>query len=197
MSTPPPSAEFEPAPKGRHIARCYGMIDLGTQPQEYMGQPKPAKREFVLLFEMPKTRDANGEPFTVMKWCKLTDLGKKTNLYQMIRSWSNGKAPTQEQIDNGGFDPESLVGMPCGVLIDHTDGDSPKAKIDGFPQGLDEGVEVPEQHNERVVFYVDEPDMAIFGGLPEFLTAKIQASPEWQASQGAAAPAAGGGGGWA
>jgi hypothetical protein len=196
MTTPPPGGNFTPAPEGKHKARCFSMIDLGTQPQSYMGEAKAPKREFVLNFELPECLDENGEPHTVMKWCKLTSLDKKTNLYQMIRSWSNGKAPSKQQIEEGGFDPSTLVGMPCTLIVAHTDGEQPKAKIEGQPVGLDEGVPMPEPHNEKMVFYTDEPDMAIFEGLPDFFKAKIQDSPEFQAAQGSSAPAASGGG-WA
>ena len=31
---------FERCPPGMHLARCYRIIDLGTQKSEYMGQVK-------------------------------------------------------------------------------------------------------------------------------------------------------------
>lgn len=60
--------EFEQASSGNHIARCVGLIDLGTQQSEYQGKTTYA-RKIVVRFELPneltagaKTLGKGGEP---------------------------------------------------------------------------------------------------------------------------------------
>ena len=42
---------FERCPPGMHLARCYRIIDLGTQKTEYMGQMKYL-RKIMLAWEI-------------------------------------------------------------------------------------------------------------------------------------------------
>lgn len=41
-----------PVEAGTHPAVCYGVIDLGTQRTEYMGEPKDTQ-QVLILWELP------------------------------------------------------------------------------------------------------------------------------------------------
>jgi len=41
-------------PDGRYIARCYGIIDLGTHMGSFQGQETGLKPLVMFLFEVPK-----------------------------------------------------------------------------------------------------------------------------------------------
>ena len=42
---------FTPVPAGMHLARCYKIVDLGSQKSEYMGQVK-IQHKVMLQFEV-------------------------------------------------------------------------------------------------------------------------------------------------
>ena len=67
------SSNFIPVPTGMHLARCYRIIDLGTQKSEYMGNVKQLHK-MMLQFEVHgedaegnPTVTAKGDPMTVSK----------------------------------------------------------------------------------------------------------------------------------
>lgn len=66
--------DFRPVPQGVHTGRCVRVIDLGTQPREFQGKPKPPARKVSLTWELHgededgtplKTDD--GKPLTISK----------------------------------------------------------------------------------------------------------------------------------
>ena len=40
-----PASNYTPPPAGMHIARCYRLIDLGTQPKSFQGKPTGEARK--------------------------------------------------------------------------------------------------------------------------------------------------------
>ena len=46
-----PIGDFKPVPAGLHLARCYRIIDLGTQRSEYDGQENH-QRKIMLGWEL-------------------------------------------------------------------------------------------------------------------------------------------------
>jgi len=65
--------EFERCPPGMHLARCYRIIDLGTQKSEYMGQVKYLHK-VMLGWEIHGMHDdgapikmKDGRPFAIFK----------------------------------------------------------------------------------------------------------------------------------
>ena len=45
------SSTFKPVPPGMHLARCYRIVDLGTQRSEYQGNVKEL-RKIMITFEV-------------------------------------------------------------------------------------------------------------------------------------------------
>lgn len=174
--------EFEAAPAGNHIARCVGMIDLGTQTGEYQGKTTHA-RKIVLRWELPNELISEGEwagkPFVVQQFYTAS-LSEKANLRKVLESW-RGRPFTPDELM--GFDSKNLLDKPCMVNITHTD--KGKAKVTSVAQ-VPKGMQVPGRVNDLLYFSLepDEFKAAIFEGLSDFYKEQIRKSPEWAELQG-------------
>ena len=175
--------QYENPPAGSHIARCYSLIDLGTQIHPgFQGGPERASRDVRISFELPTEKmegiynpESKGKPFSVHLNCKQS-LHLKSRLTAMLEGW-RGKKFDKESVSS--FDPKNLIGKPCRVaLIENgdyinIDAISPLSKTD----------KCPKQVNASVYFSLDpeEFDRAVFDKLGERTREKIQKSPEWAA----------------
>ena len=184
---------FERCPSGMHLARCYRIVDLGTQKSEYMGQPK-FLHKVMLGWEIHGTDDngqpirmKDGRPFAIFKNYTLS-WSEKANLRLDLQAW-RGRDFTQEEMRR--FDLKNVLGAWCMLNIIERDKDGKTyTNINGVTpvpgvvkkQGFSEGV------NPLELFNMQEPDMQMFNGFSENLKAKITSSPEWQKLQGKAAP---------
>jgi hypothetical protein len=186
--------DFERCPSGMHLARCYRIIDLGTQKSEYMGQTKYL-RKIMLGWEIHGTDDngqpikmRDGRPFAIFKNYTLS-WSEKANLRLDLQSW-RGKPFTQEEMRK--FDLKNILGAWCMLnVIERTNEGKTYTNVNGVTpvpsvikqSGLPEGI------NKSELFNLSDPDMTMFQGFSENLKTKIQASPEWQKLQGKSAPA--------
>jgi hypothetical protein len=182
---------FERCPSGMHLARCYRIVDLGTQKSEYMGQVKYLHK-IMLGWEIHGMNDdgspikmQDGRPFGIFKNYTLS-WSEKANLRLDLQSW-RGKPFTQEEMRK--FDLKNVLGAWCmlniierpgksdGKMYTNVDGVTPvpaMIKQNGLPTAV----------NKNELFKIDEPDMEMFNGFRDNLKAKISASPEWQKKQG-------------
>ena len=78
---------FTPVPPGMHLARCYRIVDLGTQKSEYQGQTKYLQK-VMIQFEVHGEDDKGkalvtnkGEPMSISKNYTLS-LAEKATLRQ-------------------------------------------------------------------------------------------------------------------
>lgn len=186
---------FERCPSGMHLARCYRIVDLGTQKSEYMGQTKYLHK-LMIGWEIHGSDDAgqplkmnDGRPFAIFKNYTLS-WSEKANLRLDLQSW-RGKPFTQEEMRR--FDLNNILGVWCMLNVIEREGQNGKtyANINGVTpvpaiikqNGLPQGV------NKTEMFNLQEPDMVLFETFSDNLKAKITSSPEWQKLQGKAAPA--------
>ena len=95
------STSFTPVPAGMHLARCFRIVDLGTQKSTYMGKDK-FLRKILIQFEI-HSEDAQGHPLLTDKGELLSiskrytlSLNEKATLSQDLESW-RGSAFTQEE----------------------------------------------------------------------------------------------------
>ena len=177
---------FERCPSGMHLARCYRIIDLGTQKSEYMGQIK-FLHKLMIGWEIHGTDEAgtplkmnDGRPFAVFKNYTLS-WSEKANLRLDLQSW-RGRPFTQEEMRR--FDLKNILGAWCMLNVIEREGQNGKtySNINGVTpvpsiikqSGLPTGV------NQTEMFNLQEPDMALFETFTDNLKAKIKASPEWQ-----------------
>ena len=180
---------FESCPSGMHLARCYRIVDLGTQKSEYMGQVKYLHK-IMLGWEIHTIKEdgtalkmRDGRPFAMFKNYTLS-WSEKANLRLDLQSW-RGKPFTQEEMRR--FDLETILGAWCllnvlerpgkdgknYVNIDTVTPVPPMMKKSGLPEGV----------NKIEMFNLDKPDMSMFEGFSDKLKVKIMASPEWQKLQ--------------
>jgi len=92
---------FTPVPPGMYLARCYRIVDLGTQKSEYQGQVKNLKK-FMLQFEVHGEDDAGqplvtakNEPMSISKNFTLS-LAEKATLRKDLETW-RGRPFTEEE----------------------------------------------------------------------------------------------------
>lgn len=108
------SSSFETHPAGPYSGVCCDVIDLGFKVTKY-----GVKDHVRLVWQTEHTvKNGDGEdvPAIVMSTTTKT-IGKDSNLRKMLESW-RGKPFTDEEI-KGGFDVDSLIGVPCALNIVH------------------------------------------------------------------------------
>jgi hypothetical protein len=180
---------FESTPPGMHLARCYRIVDLGTQKSEYMGQVK-FLHKIMLGWEIHTTKDdgttlkmRDGRPFAMFKNYTLS-WSEKANLRLDLQSW-RGKPFTQEEMRS--FDLETILGAWCLLNVIERPGKDGKmyVNIDTVTPvpAMMKKAGLPEGVNKLEMFNLDSPDMTMFESFSDNLKVKIMASPEWQKLQ--------------
>lgn len=178
---------FKPVPQGVHMARCYRVIDLGTQEVNFQGDIK-AQRKILIGWELfgedengePLTTD-EGQPMTISKRYTLS-LSRNARLRADLESW-RGRAFTDQELR--GFDVANLLNAYCMVNVTHDSRDgktySNIASISPVPAMLKNAKPAGVHANQ--VFDVTEPDMAVFETFHDKLKELIGQSFEWRAQK--------------
>jgi hypothetical protein len=173
-----------------HLARCYRVIDLGTQKSEYQGQIKHLPK-VMIQFEVHSEDDAGnalvtakGEPMSISKNFTLS-LAEKATLRKDLVSW-RGREFTKEELD--GFELKNILGAWAMLSVAKSTGNNGKEytnimSINPVPPAIKKAG-MPESHNQASTFSIDEPDLEMFATFSDNLRAKIEGSPEWQARTG-------------
>lgn len=161
-------------PAGTHVARCYGIIDLGTQYSERFGN---WGRKVQVQFELPNELMDDGRPLAISKKYTLS-LNDKANLRKDLESWL-GRGITEQEEKNG-FALGSMLGAPCLLSIIHAESNSKTyANIAGV-MSVPKGTNVPEQSNPMVSYDVENGKDAVFEKLPEWIRKTIDESREFK-----------------
>lgn len=167
--------DFELAPEGNYVARCFKIIDLGTQTTEYNGERKQ-QAKVLLSWELldPADRMKDGRPFAVSKRYTAS-LHEKAQLRKDLQAW-RGKRFTEEELE--GFDLKNVLGKYCQIQVTHVEGSNGNtyANIDAIMSTK----EKPEAVNPDVHFDLTSPDLEVFEAFSDKLKETIQQSPEWQ-----------------
>ena len=179
------SSNFVPVPSGTHLARCYRIIDLGTQKSEYQGEVK-YQPKIMIQFEV-HGEDAEGQPITTNKGEPMSisknytlSLHEKAGLRKDLQSW-RGKEFTDQELK--GFELKNLLGAWCMINVVRRAGRDGKdyTNIEGImpvpapikKMGLPDGV------NDTKIFSLREPDMELFKTFSDNMQFKIRSTPEW------------------
>ena len=186
IATAGSESTFKPVPEGTHLARCYRIVDLGTQESTYLGQLK-TQRKVMIQFEVHGD-DENGfalitragEPMSISKNYTLS-IGENARLRQDLTSW-RGKAFTPEELK--GFELKNLLGVWGMISVIKTIGENGKEytninTITPVPAVVKKNG-LPSYFNEAKIFSIDNPDMELFATFSDYLRAKIEGSPEWR-----------------
>jgi hypothetical protein len=177
---------FERCPAGAHLARCYRIVDLGTQKSEYMKEPKYLHKIMVgweihgMNDDGSKILMNDGRPFAVFKnythsW------SEKANLRIHLQSW-RGRPFSEEEMHK--FDLANVLGVWCMLNVIERQGQNGNtyanvAGVTPVPAMIKKNG-LPEAVNKNEIFNIAQPDMEVFNGFSDNLKKKIESSPEWQ-----------------
>ena len=191
-------SSFESTPPGAHLARCYRIVDLGTQKSEYMGQVKFLHKITINWEILSKDEDGqpirmkDGRPFSIyknytMSWAEMSNLRKD------LQRW-RGKPFTQEELRR--FDLKTVLGAYCMLNVIERQGSDGKMytnveTVSPVPAMIKQ-LGLPPAVNKDTIFNLSEPDMELFETFHDSLKTKIKSSPEGQKLFGGVAPAASG-----
>lgn len=183
IATATAGSDFKTTPSGVYIARCYRIVDLGTQRGEWKGKEKWS-RKIMFSWELFGEEDDGtplvsdeGAPLTISKRYTLS-LGENANLRADLKSW-RGRDFTIDELN--GFDVKNVLGAYCMLNITHDEKDGKTyanvASISPLPSALRNNK--PEGVNELTFFDVTEPDKVMFALFSDKLRETIMACKEW------------------
>lgn len=170
--------DFQRPQAGIQPARCFAVIDVGTQDGEWKGKPKQT-RQMLIRFELPNDLvtegDYAGQPLSIWTRRFTASLGEKSKLRPFLEAWRGAKF-TKEELE--GFDPKKILGKPCLLtLAEEVDGDKTYTNIMAI-SGIPNGTNVPVAINAPVFYSVEEHDQTVYESLPEWVRKLVDASAE-------------------
>lgn len=173
--------DFEMTPEGTYVARCYKIIDLGTQTTTGQYGTKETHKVMISweLFD-DDVKMADGRPYSVTQWYTVS-LSEKANLRKDLEAW-RGKKFTAEELE--GFDLNTVLGAYCMIQVVHSE-DGKYANVNSI---MSYKGEKPKPVNPDVLFDIDKPDMEVFKSLSDNMQQKIASAPEWKQATQTAKP---------
>ncbi len=171
------------------MGRVYSIVDLGTQPETYMGQPR-LQRKMTISWELPTLlNDFKGdgvkEPYGASARFTVSMSGK-ANLRKFIETW-RGK-PFTDDLEASQFDFRKLLGQRCWVTVAHkkkNDGSMTSFVFTCSTMSPEEVKKVPAPHNRPVCFMIEDGvDSPAFKELPEWQQTLIRGAAEITSSGG-------------
>jgi hypothetical protein len=181
---------FTPVAPGMHLARCYRIVDLGTQKSDFQGKISHLQK-VMIQFEVHGEDEkgnplvtAKGEPMSISKNFTLS-LAEKATLRKDLVTW-RGQEFTPDQLR--GFELKNVLGHWCMITAAKSIGGNGKeytniVSINPVPSAI-KRAGLPEGFNKLAMFVIEEPDMELFETFGNGLKEKIQGSPEWRARNG-------------
>lgn len=185
-----PNKEYQVVPAGNLVARCYSIIDLGTQKWSSAYGDKEA-RKIQIGFEFPYDKaifnEEKGEqPFIITQEFTLS-FHEKASLLKFLVSW-RGKSFTDEELKK--FHPQNILNAPCLLNVIHNEKNvngekriyANIASVSPLPKNM----ECPPLTNKIINFSLLPNEQGMldtntFDSLPEYIQNKIKSSPEYQA----------------
>ncbi len=163
----------EYAKKGPRVAIISGIVDLGIQPQEYLGEVKRPRREFLPILTLcgDKYTDEDGVAHNMITspWPIKITLGDKAN----YTKFCNAADPNGNVMKEGVGDITGLIGCTVFAVMVHTEKDGiTYANCKGI-QELPDEYPIPKTDYNRVVFDCTNPDPAVWEGLWDRTKEKI------------------------
>lgn len=169
-------------PAGRHLAVCYGVVDLGSQPNKF--ESGKFDRKVKIFFElsdliMEFIEGSQSRPAGVSKEYN-PSLTISTELRKHLESWQGKEFSIEER---RGFDLFRILGKPAMLEVYHKQQSKGGIWVE-IQQIYRAGKGVlPLQFNETLKFsfedYEKESDAKSFLKLPENLQKRIVQSKEW------------------
>lgn len=178
--------DFKKVPPGVYVARCFSLIDMGTQISDVQYGSKE-QHKIRIGFEvfgeddqgapLTITMDGKEMPLTISKTYTLS-LHEKAGLRKDLAAWRS-RDFTEEEAK--GFDISKLLGVYCMLNVTTSENNGKSytniAGITPLPQALKAAK--PEPVHDVVMFDLDNPDWSVFQGFHEKLQEAIKQSPEF------------------
>lgn len=172
--------EFELPPAGTYPARCYRVIDLGTQPVEWQGTTKHQQKVLIAWELMGDERMKDGRPFSIQKRYTAS-LSEKASLRADLEAW-RGRPFTGDELR--GFHLKNILGQACLLQVIHTEKNGKSYANIASLMRLPKGMQCAAAENPAIWFDLEDPDMEAFDMLGDRLKEVIQGSPEWHSAHG-------------
>jgi hypothetical protein len=168
--------DFELAPEGTHPARCYRIIDLGTQQTEYKKGELKLQKKVILTFELlGEEKMEDDKPFSINQEYTAS-LADKAKLRAHLESW-RGKAFNEAELS--GFDIRKLLVVPCLVTVTHKiSGAGNKYAIVNNVTKPISGMTVADGVNPQTYFEIEQYGTEAFTTLPEWIQKKVLVAKE-------------------
>lgn len=176
--------DFKRVPAGVFSARCFSVIDLGTQETEFQGSTKTQRKVQIFWELYGEDEEGNklvtdeGEPMAISKRYTLS-LSEKSKLRPDLEAW-RGKPFTEDELK--GFDLHNLMGAPCFLNITHSEKNgktySNVASITPLPKQLREVL--PPQHNKNRAYLITDGKNEVYQSLYEKLRETIDKAVEFR-----------------
>lgn len=158
-------------PPGTHIAVCFRIVDLGTQPDTGFGE----KEKIVVFWELPHERitlDGKEWPMGISKFYTKS-LSKRATLRKDLAAW-RGRDFTKEELE--GFELKNILGKPCQVSV--VENDNGKSAVDAVV-AIPKGTQVPPAQNPIVEWSVMDGKNEVYKKLPEWVRQMADQCLEW------------------
>lgn len=172
---------FTLIPAGNHVARCYGMIDIGTVKEEHGIYAGKESHKVRISWETPLECHDFGkglQPFAIHKEFTIS-MNEKATLRKFLQSW-RGKEFSEDEAKR--FDITKLLGVSCMLNVIHKTSASGSQYADISSVGtLPKGFVCPDQVNPKSELTYDNWNQGLFDSLPDFVKDKMKSSKEYQA----------------
>jgi hypothetical protein len=173
-SDPYGDRKYENAPSGAYVARCFRVVDLGTQTFSVGGETKQA-HQCLITWELSKLMDS-GKPFTISEKYTIS-LNEKARLRAVLESWRGRKFT---DVERKGFDLKNVLGKVCFINIVHAERGSKSYANVASVMPVPDGIVSPAPVNELAFYAIGDHDEKVFDSLPKYYREMIQRSPEFQ-----------------
>ena len=170
--------DFPRCPVGTTLGICYGVIDVGMQPNQNYGP----KASILLLFETPNELMPDGRPFGVSKTYGAS-MSPKSWLRKDVEVWLGVSFDSDAAAYN--YDVTELLGQPCLLTISESkakNGDRIWTNVDAVVKVM-KGMTIPAQVNPSLLYDMDNPDQSVYDKLPQWIRNKIDAGRAYHAEQ--------------
>lgn len=166
---------------GNYPARVAQVLDLGLQARRpYQGKEKGPVNMLWVTYELVTEfmKDADGKELEDKpRW-----ISEQMNLFSLDQenAISTKRISGIDAAGELGGDWARVLGMACTVQVVHSK-DGKYANIGAVSPEM-KGMTTPDLVNEARLFDMDDPDMEVFNGLPEFLQKKMTGNLEFKGS---------------
>lgn len=161
--------DFQAAPQGLHIARCYAVIDCGLHLNKAFGNSSP---KILIAWEISDCLMPDGRPFAQMQ-SYTSSISPQSKLKALLEAWRGKRFSESER---KGFKLQSLLGVPCYLTTKHVSNphnpNQPWSSIISICK-LPSTVSCPPPFNTPVHFDLDHYSEETYLKLPEGIRKRI------------------------